>query len=123
MPQEDPLYESEDEVTIIRIGVAAVESVMQTFERWLDIARALEVGRRIAMRVGHTNRPEGANYNGAFSQWLALHPQLQRIKPATRTWLYKCLEHELEILEWRRRQGDAEHSRYHYPETVFKRWY
>ena len=75
---------------------------------------------------------QGYRYSLAISSWFQEYPQFAEIPPNTRSWPAKCLEHEAEIRAWRalrdeevRRdhRGIPETLRYHYPETVFKRWY
>jgi hypothetical protein len=42
----------------------------ETWEKWLAIGRAVEVGRNEIMRFLHTNRPAGAQWSRTFGQWL-----------------------------------------------------
>jgi hypothetical protein len=81
--------------------------------------RGLDIGRQIAMRTAYTTRTRGPRYNAAFQQWLDEHPDL-RMTSYTRTWLYKCMANEREIVEWRRTQPNAQYLSD--PETVYKRW-
>lgn len=118
----ETMDEMQDEAEIIRIGEEAVRAVRQTFERWLEVARALEIGRHWAMSEAGTNQPAGRGYNEAFRTWLKRHPIFDEIKESTRTWLYKCYQHRHDILKWREQRGVGEIARYNYPETVFKRW-
>jgi hypothetical protein len=79
MPQSSQFPEAtEAELEIIRLGEEAVRPrVPQTFNNWLRIGHALDVGRRIAMRTAYTTRTQGFSYNAAFNRWLAQHPGLQ----------------------------------------------
>lgn len=116
------IAESQDEAEIIRIGEEAVRAVRQTFERWMEIGRALEVGRHWAMAEAGTNQPIGRTYAKSFSRWLERHPVFGSLKESTRSWTYRCYENRVEIAKWREERGAGEIDRYNYPETVFKRW-
>src|SRR6267378_4359865 len=119
---DDPYVETEAEAETIRQGEEAIQQIMQGFERWLTIGHALQAGRTIAMRVAGTSVPDGSAYKMAFNGWLERHPQFNTIAQSTRSWLYRCLENEADILEWRARQTNADRLHHNNPETVFKRW-
>jgi hypothetical protein len=117
----DPRTEAE----IIRRAEEALVRLGQTFDHWMEIARALDLGRQQALAETGANSPQGALYSGAFSRWLKQHPKLndKKLLPgSTRHWLFKCFDHEGEIREWRNSRGGDEIVRYNFPETVFKRW-
>ena len=121
-----------DEDKIIRLGEKAVDNLKRTFDHWMEIARALEVGRNACMRAAgvdpETERgEEGGGFSKLYSAWLNEHQKLKlSAAPSSqkmiRSWLHKCLEHEIEIRAWRKDKGIVELSRYSFPETVFKRW-
>src|SRR6267154_3248432 len=43
----------------------------ETFEKWIAIGRAIEIGRNETMRLLHSNRPAGAQWSRVFGAWLA----------------------------------------------------
>ena len=126
------IAETMDEIKIIRLGEKAVENLKRTFDHWMEIARALEAGRQACLRAAGVAEDikrgeEGGAFAKLYSEWLKQHPKLKLSDtPASektiRSWLFKCLEHEIEIRAWRKDKGLVELSRFSFPETVFKRW-
>jgi hypothetical protein len=117
----------------VRLAEEATDLVTKTFEHWMVIARGLEIGYQVCRRDADIGSQvqrghEGAAFARTYNQWLAQHPKLARISPrpqshkVIRSWLYKCLTHEAEIIAWRKAQGWTEQARYNYPQTVFERW-
>ena len=74
-PQPQPLTRAArgDRDAYIRSGQQAWERVKKdaTYNDWLAIGEALEIGRADAMADAKTNKPEGARYNKVFGEWLA----------------------------------------------------
>jgi hypothetical protein len=98
MPDQE--IQTDDEIEIIRIAEAAITAVKQTFDRWMEIARALEIGRRYALDEARTNDVTSRAYGKAFSHWLQRHPRLDNknvIPGSTRKWLFACYDHLPEI--------------------------
>ena len=132
MAKAPRILETPEETKIIRAGEKAVEILKRSFEHWMEIARALEAGRQACLREADiepdTKRgEEGGGFSKVYSRWLTQHPKLKLSdKAATekviRSWLFKCLEHEDDIKQWRSTQGIVELSRFSFPETVFKHW-
>jgi hypothetical protein len=109
----------------LRIGEEALDAVRQTFDNWMAVARALDLGRVRAMAETGANDIQDRHYQKAFSRWLDKHPKFNDragLPRVTRMWLLRCLDHLGDILAWRRSRGAAELVKYNFPETVFKRW-
>ena len=59
---------------------------------YLEVARALKVGQRIAIREAGTD--QGKPYNIAFSHWLDQHPRLRTVNKPDRAAALWCLDPE-----------------------------
>lgn len=112
------------EAAVIEQGLDALRAVKQTFDRWMEVARALAIGRRHAMAEAQTDDTDDRGYRKAFGRWLAAHPPFDDprvLSPMTRSWLLRCYDHEAEIVAWRK-DKPLELTRYNYPEQAYKRW-
>jgi hypothetical protein len=114
--------ETPQELVVIEDGLHAIDDMLRTFERWMIIAEALDVGRAVAMRVAGVDRPAGDAYQAVFGEWLQRWPKLELIKPVTRTWLSKCRDNLDAINQWRAQLGDEDRLRWNYPERVYQKW-
>jgi hypothetical protein len=117
--------DTREEREICRIGEEALEAVRQTFDRWMQVACALDIGRQKAMIATGADDVQDRTYRKAFSRWLARHPKFnnqEELPDSTRSWLLRCYDYQGDIISWRHRQGAKEMIRYNYPETVFLRW-
>lgn len=130
--KNDMVRTTPTENKIILIGEEAVDRLRKTFDHWMEIARALDVGRKASLRAAEMPEDtprgeEGGGYNKYFNAWLVNHPKLRLSEKdstdrSIRSWLYKCLDHENDIRRWRNGKGIVELTRFNFPETVFKRW-
>jgi hypothetical protein len=61
----------------VAIGIAAWARLRDhekaTWADWLDVARALAIGRTLSLKDADTNRPLGSRYNTAMGAWLKEH--------------------------------------------------
>jgi hypothetical protein len=89
---------------------------------WMAVAEGLEVGRNKAMRRAGANRPVGSAYNKAFGGWLNEHKWARDLDKPTRSHLFWCLDHRIEIEAWRATLAQNERARLNHP-TATKRRY
>ena len=109
---------------IVRRGQEALDRKRRSFDDWLLIAEALEVGRAEIMAALHTNRPTGKRYEHAMGKWL-LARGFHVIDKCTRSHLLECLKHRAEIGKWRddlKKKDEFEHFRLNHPTTVLRKW-
>jgi hypothetical protein len=108
-----------EEQTISR-GEEAIDAIRQTFDRWMEIAAALNIARREAQQ--QVDAIKGRGYNEAFSIWFDQHPKFKAIKTSTRHWLLKCYDNLEAIQAWRATLKQEALMRNNYPETVYYKW-
>jgi hypothetical protein len=94
---------------------------LATWEDWLAIGVAIDIGRQHAMRVSGKNTPEGRGYNPAFNQWLK-DGGFDRLDKGDRKRLMDCIDHHAEIEDWRRILTLSRRLRVNYPSVVWRRW-
>jgi hypothetical protein len=111
------------ELRTIKTGLAAWESIRraETFDQWVRIARALLVGRQIALRESGAPRPMGTRYVRAFHNWVdgtsfaTMHKVLRAHTLA--------FAENLEAIEaWRSTISDAQRKRLIGPQANLTRW-
>jgi hypothetical protein len=93
----------------------------ETWEKWLAIGRAIEVGRREIMRLLHTNRPAGAQWSRTFGQWLD-QTGFGEIDKGARSRLQSCLDNLPAIEQWRQNIGLSQRLQLNHPTVVWRRW-
>jgi hypothetical protein len=92
-----------------------------TWNGWLAIGDALDIGRTEAMAQAKTDQPKGRGYNWAFSFWLFKHG-FNDIDQGDRKRLFDILEHRAEIEQWRATLTLTERLRINHPSTVWRKW-
>jgi hypothetical protein len=100
-----------------RIKTGAV----RMWEDWVVLGTAIEAGRNEAMRWAGTNRPEGRGYNERFGEWL-VRAELADLDKGDRSRLMKCMEHRVEIEQWRATLTMGEKLRLNHPRLVLQKW-
>jgi hypothetical protein len=93
----------------------------ETWEKWLSIGRAIEVGRREIMRLLHTNRPAGAQWSRTFGQWLD-STGFAEIDKSVRSRLQQCLDNLPAIETWRQNIGLTQRLQLNHPTVVWRRF-
>ena len=81
---------------VVRRGQEALQRLRRSFEDWMDIAEALQVGRTAVMAAVHQNKPTGKRYAKAMTEWLPARG-FHVIDACTRNNLLECLKHRAEI--------------------------
>jgi hypothetical protein len=124
---------TDEEEALIKKASPAIANLKRTFDHWMVIAEAFEVGRDICLRHAdiHPDTPrgeEGGGFSKVYSQWLGEHKELLNLvntpksQKLIRHYLHKCWENREAIAAWRENMSVVELSRFSFPESVFKNW-
>jgi hypothetical protein len=92
-----------------------------TFEDWKQVGFAHVVGRTLAMRQAHVNKPEGKRYNAAFGQWQKLFG-FDDLDKGDRSRLFEMMEHLAEIEAWRATLTVSQRLDLNHPTSVVRKW-
>jgi hypothetical protein len=93
----------------------------ETFEKWIAIGRAIEIGRNEMMRLLHSNRPAGAQWSRVFGAWLSENG-FDEIDKGVRSRLQNCLDNLPAIEMWRQNIGLGQRLQLNHPNTVWRKW-
>jgi hypothetical protein len=109
----------------ISAGTAAWERIRdhgrKCWDDWLAVARALAVGRTIALKTAGANRPVGSRYNAAMGNWLRSNG-LDGITNQERYRALLILENLSVIQNWRGGLDGALRRRLNHPNAVWFAW-
>jgi hypothetical protein len=106
---------------IVRRGQEALLRLCRSYDDWMDIAEALQVGRAEVMAATHTNRPTGKRYAKAMGEWL-LARSFHLINEGTRNRLLDCLKDRVEIEKWRTTLTEGKRFSFNHPDAVLRKW-
>ena len=115
--QPNPLTTDE----VIRRGQEAMERKRRSFDDWMLIAEALQVGRTEVMRVLHTNKPTGGRYEKAMGEWLFTR-SFHLIDKCTRNHLWNACGIASKSLSGVRALTEAERFSFNHPTNVLRKW-
>jgi hypothetical protein len=93
----------------------------QSWDDWCLVSVALDIGRTEAMRVAHTNVPEGQRYCAEYSLWLKRN-NFDGIDKGLRSRLSECRAHRPDIERWRATLPRSEQLKLNHPQAVLRRW-
>jgi hypothetical protein len=112
-----------DSQRVVNAGREAWQSLKadETFEKWVSIGRAIEIGRTEIMRLLHTNRPAGAVWSRTFGDWLHENG-FDEIDKGARSRLQNVIDNLPSIEAWRQQMGLAQRLRLNHPTVVWQRW-
>lgn len=97
------------------------ECERRSWSDWIEVARALVVGRTVALLTAGTNQPVGTRYNLAMGDWLRSNG-LHGISPQERYRALLVLENLPAISAWRDGLDEAQRRRLNHPSSVWARW-
>jgi hypothetical protein len=92
-----------------------------TWEDWLAVGVAIDIGRQHALQVSGKNTPGGKGYNTAFSKWLKENG-FGSLDGGDRKRLMDCMDHRGEIEEWRKILTVTQRMKLNHPSTVWRQW-
>ena len=109
------------EFRTVRLGAECWQSISKSgsFENWSHIAKALLVGKNVALRASDTNR--GRRYALAFSAWAQQHG-FDRMPAATRSTAIQLGENLAAITQWRSTLPEPQRKRLTHPQSIVCRW-
>jgi hypothetical protein len=117
MGMVEEIRETAEERKIVKAGEKALIGLGKTFDNWVAVAKALDVGHQVAKRA--SGDEAGYHYNAAIGAWLKLHPRFAEIGKAERSdckWLLLNLD-KVEL--WRAGlKSDEERRSYNSPRTI-----
>jgi hypothetical protein len=88
-------------------------------DEWLTLIGPLQSGRRLAMRVAHTNQPQGRGYNEAFGAWRQLRfPGLGTTVVSCLLWLGDDPQRQIALAELRRAMTPDQRAKLNSPITA-----
>jgi hypothetical protein len=111
------------EARIIKTGVECWQAIgrAESFEAWVKIGKALQIGRDHALKTTGANRPEGRRYCAEFSQWIERHG-FAEMQKSVRSVSIELVEHLAEIESWRATLPEKQRKRLVHPLSVTRRW-
>jgi hypothetical protein len=108
---------------IVRRGQEAWSRLQsgRSWEDWLSVGEAVQVGRHRAMLEADTNRPRGSRYDSIFGDWLS-EAGFDTLDKADRKRLFDCLKHRGEIEAWRQTLPANKRLQLNHPTSVWRNW-
>jgi hypothetical protein len=109
------------EFRTVRLGAECWQSISKSgsFENWSHIAKALLVGKNVALRASDTNR--GRRYALVFSAWAQQHG-FDRMPAATRSTAIQLGENLAAITQWRSTLPEPQRKRLTHPQSIVCRY-
>ncbi|MGB6400465.1 MAG: hypothetical protein WBF73_32990, partial [Bradyrhizobium sp.] len=114
---------ADDAVIVGREAWARIkENSRRSWDDWLKVGRALQIGRTAALAAAGCNAPVGSKYNVAMGRWLVDH-QLDGVVAQERYAIQKILEHLDAVTAWRDGLPEPQRRRHNHPSLwhVFRR--
>jgi hypothetical protein len=102
----------------VEVGRQAWKRIKEdsTYNDWMAVGEALDIGRTECMRLAFTNEPRGRAYNEAFSQWLTDN-SFADIDKGTRSRLDEIMKNRPAIEAWRATLASSERQRTNHPKS------
>jgi hypothetical protein len=94
------------------------QSQRTAWQDWARVGHALLILRRDTMLETRANRPMGWRYNAAFGAALKANG-LDGISGQDRYKIIQCLEHEIEIEQWRATLDEKQRLRLNHPNAIW----
>jgi hypothetical protein len=92
-----------------------------TWDDWLAVGEALQLGQHLAMLEARTNEPSGKRYQAIFGDWLRQNG-FDEIDKGDRSRLLNCLKHHTEIDTWRQTLPLNQRVRLNHPNSIWRNW-
>jgi hypothetical protein len=97
------------------------ESGRKNFDLWVEVAKALQIGRDIALREAGTTKPFGTIFSKASARWLRQNG-LYGMCDQERSRALLVLRNLPAITIWRDQLDEAQRRRMNHPNTVYECW-
>jgi hypothetical protein len=92
-----------------------------TWDDWMCVGEALDLGQRECMRAANTNKPEGPEFRDAMSVWLGQHG-FDAIDKGVRSRLLDLVHNRSEIEKMRREWKSNDRIKLNHPNSVWRKW-
>jgi hypothetical protein len=111
------------EARTIRTGVECWQAIgrAESFEAWVKIGKALQIGRDYSLKTTGANRPMGQIYCKAFGAWLA-KCGFNGIEKTVRSAALDLVEHLAEIEAWRLTLSEKRRRQLKHPLSNVAAW-
>ena len=111
------------EARTVKAGVECWQAIgrAESFEAWVKIGKALQIGRDHSLKATGANRPMGQIYCKATSAWIAKHG-FDRMPKSTRSVAIELAENIEAIEAWRDTLPERQRKRLISPLAVTRRW-
>jgi hypothetical protein len=114
-----------NEITLhaVEIGGQAWKRIKEdsTYNDWMAVGEALDIGRSECMRLARSNEPRGRAYTETFSKWLAENG-FADIDKGTRSRLDEIMRNRPAIEAWRATLASNERQRINHPSSIWRKW-
>jgi hypothetical protein len=97
------------------------ENGRRSFDDWLAVARALAIGRSVALQEANTDKPYGSRFTDAMGRWLRQHG-LDGIRKSERSRALSVLENLPAISVWRAGLDEDGRRQINHPEAIWRGW-
>jgi hypothetical protein len=111
------------EARTIRAGVECWQAIgrAESFEAWVKIGKALQIGRDYALKTTGANRPMGQIYCRTFSAWIDQHG-FSGIEKSVRSAALDLAEHLEDIEAWRLTLNEKRRRQLKHPLSNVAAW-
>jgi hypothetical protein len=93
----------------------------KSFDDWITVAKALAIGRSVALQAADTNRPVGSRFNRTMGAWLR-QAGLDGINNQERYRALLVLENISAISAWRDGLDETQRRRLNHPGAIWAHW-
>jgi hypothetical protein len=107
----------------VRAGLECWQAIgrAESFEAWVKIGKALQIGRDYSLKATGANRPMGQIYCRTFSAWIDQHG-FAAMPKSTRSVAIELHENAEAITAWRDTLPERQRKRLVHPLSVTRRW-
>jgi hypothetical protein len=111
------------EARTIKAGVECWQAIgrAESFEAWVKIGKALQIGRDYSLKTTGANRPMGQIYCKAFSAWID-RQGFAGMQKSLRSVAIDLAENAEAITAWRNTLPERQRKRLVHPLSVTRRW-
>jgi hypothetical protein len=112
-----------DDLVITRAQEAASRLIANaSWQDWVSVGRALQIGRAHAMYEAGTNVPKGSKFAACISRWLTAMKLDRVADKGTRSRLLNLLDHIDAVEKWRQLLPPTRRLELNHPNAVWRHW-